>query len=95
MWANKSGKRYGSFFAEVVVSDEKQSKTVEEMESVQIKHLPIISYGSVPNDDGAELPPPDQKELLPPDEIESPRSAIQGSLSRQQIPNKQDLGYKS
>lgn len=75
MWADKSGKRYGSFFAEVVVSEEEQSKTVEEMESIQIKHLPIISYGSVPVDDGAELPPPDQKDLLPPDALEFPRSA--------------------
>lgn len=75
MWTDRSGKRYGSFFAEVVVSETEQSKTVEEMENIQIKHLPVISYESTPIDDGADLPPPDQKDLLPPDPLEFPRHA--------------------
>jgi len=73
MWADKSGKRYGSFFAEVVVGEDEQIKTVEELNSVEIKHLPIISRGSIPIDDGAPLPPPDQLDLLPPDASEFPR----------------------
>ena len=78
MWADKSGKRYGSFFAEVVVGEDEQIKTVEELNSVEIKHLPIISRGSIPIDDGAPLPPPDQLDLLPPDASEFPRGKHDG-----------------
>lgn len=73
VWRDHSGKRYGSFFAEVVVSESEQSKTVEEMEEMEIKHLPILRRGEMPIVTDEDLPPPDQKDLLPPDKIEFPR----------------------
>lgn len=74
VWRDHSGKRYGSFFAEVVVSETEQAKTVEEMDGLELKHLPILRRGDVPVSDEADLPPPDQRELLPPDPVEFPHS---------------------
>lgn len=73
VWRDHSGKRYGSFFAEVVVSEEEQTKTAEDLDRLEIKHLPILRYGETPVDDGADLPPPDQKDLLPPSPEEFPQ----------------------
>lgn len=72
VWRDHSGKRYGSFFAEVMVSETEQAKTVEEMDGLELKHLPILRRGDMPVSDEADLPPPDQRELLPPDPVEFP-----------------------
>lgn len=73
VWRDHSGKRYSSFFAEVLVSETEQSKTAKEMDNMELKHLPILRRGDVPVAIDEDLPPPDQKELLPPDPIEFPR----------------------
>jgi hypothetical protein len=72
VWRDHSGKRYGSFFAEVLVSETEQQKTVEQLESVQIRNIPILQCGEKPLIDNTPLPPPDQCDLLPPDAIEFP-----------------------
>lgn len=78
VWRDHSGKRYGSFFAEVMVSESEQSKTAEELDGLELKHLPILRYGETPVVDNADLPPPDQKDLLPPDRVEFPRQDQDG-----------------
>lgn len=91
MWADKSGKRYGSFFAEVIVGEDEQNKTVEELNRLEIKHLPIIARGSIPIDDGAHLPPPDQLDLLPPDASEFPNNDAQSSEANARPPHRVGL----
>ena len=73
MWRDHSGKRFGSFFAEVVVSESEQSRTVEEMEGMEIRHLPVLGKRDIPVSTDEDLPPPDQRDLLPPDPVEFPR----------------------
>lgn len=73
IWRAQGGKRYTSFFAEVVTNEEEQSHPIEDWDNVELRHVPILQAGEVPIDDGADLPPPDQRDLLPPDPIEFPR----------------------
>lgn len=74
MWRDHSGKRFASFFAEVLISESEQTRTVEEMESMEIRHLPILRRGEAPISTDEDLPPPDQLELLPPAACEFPQS---------------------
>ena len=71
-WRDHSGKRYGSFYAEVLVSQEEQQKTSEELEGVELRHVPVLMKGEKPLVSDEDLPPPDQKELLPPTSEEFP-----------------------
>ena len=73
IWRDHSGKRYGSFFAEVVVSEDEQSRKVEDWDNVELRHVPVLHSGEIPISGNEELPPPDQADLLPPDPIEFPR----------------------
>lgn len=72
-WRSHSGRRYGNFYAEVVVSEEEQQKSVEELENVQLRHVPVLMKGEQPIVIDEDLPPPDQKDLIPADAIEFPR----------------------
>lgn len=81
VWRDHGGKRYGSFYAEVVVSEQEQARSIEDWEGVELRQVPILRAGEIPIDDGAELPPPDQKDLLPPSAIEFPREAEEGEDS--------------
>ena len=80
VWRDHSGKRYGSFYAEVIVSEEEQHKTAEQLESVELRNIPILRQGERPILSGPPLPPPDQGELLPPDSVEFPRHGDQAEL---------------
>jgi hypothetical protein len=73
VWRDHSGKRYGSFYAEVVVSEAEQGRMVEDWDNIELRHVPILQKGDTIIDDGADLPPPDQKGFLPPDLAEFPR----------------------
>lgn len=76
LWRDHGGKRYASFFAEVVVSEEEQLHSIEQWDGVELRHLPILSASEdvvVTNED---LPPPDQKDLLPADRVEFPHAEV-------------------
>jgi hypothetical protein len=73
VWRDHSGKRYGSFYAEVVVSEAEQGRMIENWDNIELRHVPILQKGEALLDDGADLPPPDQKGFLPPDLTEFPR----------------------
>lgn len=81
VWRDQGGKRYASFYAEVIVSEDEQGHSVEDWDNVELRHVPILRAGEVPIDDGADLPPPDQRDLLPPDPIELPRFTEEGEDS--------------
>ena len=80
VWRDHSGKRYGSFYAEVLVSEEEQHKTAEQHETVELRNIPVLLQGEKPILSGLPPPPPDQGELLPPDLVEFPRHGIQAEL---------------
>ena len=75
IWRDHSGKRYASFYAEVVVSESDQGRPVEDWDNIELRHVPVLHAGETVVDDGAELPPPDQRDLLPPDPHEFPRTS--------------------
>lgn len=66
LWRDNNGKRYASFYAEVVVSADEQGRPIEDWDNVELRHVPLISKNEFIIDDGADLPPPDQKDLFPP-----------------------------
>jgi len=74
LWRDHSGKRFASFFAEVVVSADEQNRPIEEWDNVELRQMPILRRTEEPLLDSAPLPPPDQQDLLPPDRIEFPHS---------------------
>jgi biotin operon repressor len=74
VWRDHSGKRYGTFNAQVVVSEDEQSRPVEDWENIELRHVPVLRNGEIPVLTDEDLPPPDQRELLPPDSIEFPKS---------------------
>ena len=78
VWRDHSGKRYGSFYAEVLVSEEEQHKTAEQLESVELRNIPVLLQGEKPILSGLPPPPPDQG-LLPPDPVEFPATASRPS----------------
>ena len=43
LWRNHSGKRYASFYAEVVISADEQSRAVEEWDNVELRQLPVLT----------------------------------------------------
>lgn len=75
VWRDHSGKRYASFYAEVVASESDQGRPVEDWDSIELRHVPILQAGEHPISTG-ELPPPDQVELLPLTRDEVPRVRI-------------------
>lgn len=75
MWRDHSGKRFGSFFAEVVVSESEQERTADELSQVELRNVPILMRGETPILVDEDLPPPDQRDLLPPAAIEFPQSS--------------------
>lgn len=79
VWRDHSGKRYASFYAEVVVSESDQGRPVEDWDNVELRHVPVLQAGEKVMDDGADLPPPDQKDLLPPEAHEFPSASSQES----------------
>lgn len=76
VWRDVGGKRYSAFNARVYVSEEEQSKTVEQWDAVKLKHVPVLLPGEMPISDDEDLPPPDQKDLLPVDRIELPKHGM-------------------
>lgn len=73
VWRDHSGKRFGSFYAEVVVSADEQGKTEDELDNLELKHLQILKWNETPIVSG-EVPPPDQLDLLPPTAEDFPRN---------------------
>lgn len=76
VWRDHSGKRYSSFYAEIIVSEAEQEKSVAELENLELRHLPILRFGETPLVVDEDLPPPDQKDLLPPAAVEFPRIVV-------------------
>jgi len=74
LWRDHGGKRYASFFAEVVVSEDEQGHPVEDWDNVELRQLPIIRANEEPMTSDEDLPPPDQKDLLPPSREEIPKA---------------------
>jgi len=86
LWRDHGGKRYASFFAEVVVSEDEQSQPIEDWDNIELRNVPILEAGEVPITDDEDLPPPDQKDLIPPAPEELP-TAVEGedSIRRKQL----------
>lgn len=76
LWRDHGGKRYASFFAEVVVSEEEQAHSIEHWDGVELRNLPILSATEQVIVTDEDLPPPDQKDLLPPDRSEFPTAKV-------------------
>ncbi|WP_334033710.1 hypothetical protein [Burkholderia gladioli] len=74
LWRDTSGKRYASFFAEVLVSATEQGRPIEDWDNIELRHVPLLRPGEAVVDDGSDLPPPDQADLIPPDRLEFPRA---------------------
>lgn len=75
LWRDHGGKRYASFFAEVVVSEDEQSHPVEDWDNVELRQLPVIRANEEPLATDEDLPPPDQRDLLPLSREEIPEAA--------------------
>lgn len=73
LWRDHGGKRYASFFAEVVVSEDEQPHPIEDWDGVELKNMPILRAGEDVLMGNEELLPPDQKDLLPVDRTEIPK----------------------
>lgn len=74
LWRDHGGKRYASFFAEVVVSEEEQLHPIEHWDGVELRNLPILTANEQVLVTDEDLPPPDQKDLIPADRLELPVS---------------------
>ena len=48
VWRDHSGKRFGSFYAEVLVSEDEQEKTADKLDNLQLKHLQILKWNETP-----------------------------------------------
>lgn len=42
VWRDVAGKRYSGFYAEVIVSEEEQKKTSEELDNLDLRSIPIM-----------------------------------------------------
>lgn len=82
VWRDHSGKRYASFYAEVVASESDQGRPVEDWDNVELRHVPVLQAGEQPISTG-EIPPPDQAELLPLTRDEVPRVRDPEALSKE------------
>lgn len=79
VWRDRSGKRYASFSADVVISETEQNKAIEHWDNVELRHVPVLMPGELPIVGNEDLPPPDQKDLIPPDpKLEFPHSIRDG-----------------
>lgn len=67
VWRTHSDQRYGSFFAEVIVSEKEQGRSVESWDDTELRQIPVPKAGEILVSDDAPLPPPDQAELFPGD----------------------------
>jgi len=74
LWRAQNGKRYASFFAEVVISEDEQAHPIEDWDNVNLRHVPVIKAHELPIVGSEALPPPDQQDLLPADPSELPTS---------------------
>lgn len=74
LWRDQSGKRYATFFAEVIVSADEQAHPVEDWDNIELKHMPILRGKEIPIVGNEPLPPPDQQDLLPADPLEFPKA---------------------
>jgi hypothetical protein len=59
---NRNGKRYSVFNAEVIATESEQAD-MRAWESMELKHVPIISKSEKPIAGNEDLPPPDQGEI--------------------------------
>jgi len=74
LWRDHGGKRYSSFYAEVIASESEQSQPLEQWDNLELRQVPVIQQNEFPLEGDEELPPPDQRDLLPLDRAELPRS---------------------
>ena len=74
VWRDKGGKRYASFYAEIITSEDEQAHPIEDWDNVELRHVPVLGLNEYPLVGDEELPPPDQKDLLPLDRIEFPKA---------------------
>lgn len=86
LWRDHGGKRYASFFAEVVVSEDEQAQPIEDWDNIELRNLPIIRPGEQPVSTDEDLPPPDQRDLLPPSAEEIPQaSESEDAVTRREL----------
>lgn len=78
VWRDRGGKRYASFYAEIITSEDEQAQPVEHWDSLELRQMPVLGPSEEPLLDGADLPPPDQRDLLPPDRGEFPHLGESG-----------------
>lgn len=74
-----AGKRFAGFYAEVLASEDEQSKSIEDWDNIELRQVPVLNMNDDPIIDDADLPPPDQKDLLPVDAIEFPKTLTDAS----------------
>lgn len=66
VWRDLGGKRFAGFYAEVLVSEDEQSRPIEDWDNIELRQVPMLGPNEQPLIDDAALPPPDQHDLLPP-----------------------------
>lgn len=74
VWRDRDGKRYASFYAEIITSEDEQAHPIEDWDEIELRQVPILQPGERPVLSNDEVPPPDQQDLLPPDAVEFPRA---------------------
>lgn len=72
LWRDHGGKRYASFYAEVVVSEDEQLNSIEQWGGLELRTIPTLQGQEQMLVGNEALPPPDQADLLPPDPVEMP-----------------------
>ena len=72
LWRDHGGKRYASFYAEVVVSEDEQLNSIEQWDGLELRTIPTLQGQEQMLVGNEALPPPDQADLLPPDPVEMP-----------------------
>lgn len=76
LWRDHGGKRYASFFAEVIVSEDEQGHPIEDWDNVELRQVPVIKANEQPIVGNDALPPPDQLDLIDTARDELPREKI-------------------
>lgn len=66
VWRDVGGKRFASFFANVVVSEDEQTRQIEDWDDLNLRQVPLLGPDEHPLIDDAPLSPPDQTDLIPP-----------------------------
>lgn len=72
LWRASNGKRYASFNAEILASENEQSHSIEDWDKIELRQVPILALNESPIVDDEVLPPPDQQDLLSPTSDEFP-----------------------